>query len=86
MNLVKPDSLDNHNKENRPQFWEDIYLADDAKWDLQGPTPIFKKFANKVDQKKQSSKSYSKQRQRRSMEENSQKDTNWINCSLKTID
>ena len=48
MNLVKPDSLDNHNKENRPQFWEDIYLADDAKWDLQGPTPIFKKFANNL--------------------------------------
>ena len=29
-------------KEDRAQFWEDIYLADDAGWDLGGVTPIFK--------------------------------------------
>ena len=27
-------------KEDRSQFWEDIYLADDAGWDLGGVTPV----------------------------------------------
>jgi len=27
--------------EDSPKFWEDIYLEDDAGWDLGGPTPIF---------------------------------------------
>ena len=48
MNLVKPDNIDEQNKENRPQFWEDIYLAGEAKWDLQGSTPIFKNFSNSL--------------------------------------
>ena len=48
MNLVKPDNIDDQNKENRPQFWEDIYLAGEAQWDLQGSTPIFKNFSNNL--------------------------------------
>ncbi len=27
--------------EDDAQFWEDIYLEDDAGWDLGGPTPVF---------------------------------------------
>jgi len=34
------------NDEDNPQFWEDIYLADDAGWDLKGPTPIFSELAD----------------------------------------
>ena len=30
-----------HYKENHPQFWEDIYLGDDAGWDLGESTPVF---------------------------------------------
>ena len=48
MNLVKPDNIDDQNKENRPQFWEDIYLAGEAQWDIQGSTPIFKNFSNNL--------------------------------------
>ena len=29
------------NEMDHPQFWEDIYLEDDAGWDLDGVTPIF---------------------------------------------
>ena len=35
-------------KEDRSQFWEDIYLADDAGWDLGGVTPIFESIANEL--------------------------------------
>ena len=48
MNLVKPDNIDDQNKENIPQFWEDIYLAGEAQWDLQGSTPIFKNLSNNL--------------------------------------
>ncbi len=33
-------------KEDNPQFWEDIYLEEDAGWDLDGPTPVFDKIAD----------------------------------------
>ena len=36
------------NNEDKSQFWEDIYLADDAGWDLQGPTPIFTELAKQL--------------------------------------
>lgn len=36
------------NNVNHPQFWEDIYLADDAGWDLGGVTPIFESIANEI--------------------------------------
>ena len=36
------------NKEDRSQFWEDIYLADDAGWDLGGVTPGFESIANEL--------------------------------------
>jgi len=32
-------------KEDSSQFWEEIYLADDAGWDLGGPTPVFQKLS-----------------------------------------
>ena len=32
-------------KEDSSQFWEDIYLADNAGWDLGGPTPVFQKLS-----------------------------------------
>tara|TARA_Y100000758_G_scaffold286452_1_gene237216 strand:- start:90 stop:695 length:606 start_codon:yes stop_codon:yes gene_type:complete len=35
-----------HYKENLPQFWEDIYLEDDAGWDLGEPTPVFDKIGD----------------------------------------
>ena len=35
-------------KEDRAQFWEDIYLADDAGWDLGCVTPIFKFIAESI--------------------------------------
>jgi SAM-dependent methyltransferase len=35
-----------NNKEDHPQFWEDFYLADDASWDLYGPTPVFANLAD----------------------------------------
>lgn len=33
------------NKEDSSQFWEDIYLEDDAGWDLGGVTPVFESIA-----------------------------------------
>ena len=33
---------------NDPDFWEDIYKRNDIGWDLNGPTPIFEKIANKL--------------------------------------
>lgn len=35
-------------KEDRFQFWEDIYLADDAGWDLGDVTPIFEFIAESI--------------------------------------
>ena len=35
-------------KEDRAQFWEDIYLVDDAGWDLNSATPIFESIANEL--------------------------------------
>lgn len=35
-------------KEDNSQFWEDIYLEDDAGWDLGGPTPIFESMAHSM--------------------------------------
>ncbi|MBC8323819.1 MAG: methyltransferase domain-containing protein [Candidatus Marinimicrobia bacterium] len=35
-------------KEDNSQFWEDIYLEDDAGWDLGGPTPIFESMADSM--------------------------------------
>ncbi len=35
-------------KEDHTQFWEDIYLADDAGWDLGGITPVFESIANQL--------------------------------------
>lgn len=36
------------NDVNHPQFWEDIYLEDDAGWDLGGVTPVFESIANNI--------------------------------------
>jgi len=33
-------------KENHPQFWENIYLGDDAGWDLGESTPVFDKISD----------------------------------------
>ena len=35
-------------KEDRAQFWENIYLDNDAGWDLNGVTPIFEYFSNQL--------------------------------------
>ncbi|SVB64197.1 uncharacterized protein METZ01_LOCUS217051, partial [marine metagenome] len=35
-----------HYKENHPQFWEDIYLEDDAGWDLGESTLVFDKISD----------------------------------------
>ena len=40
--------IEMHN-EDQPQFWEDIYLADDTGWDLKGPTPVFKHLAESLE-------------------------------------
>ena len=37
------------NNEDNAQFWEDIYLDDDAGWDLNGPTPVFEHLAESFD-------------------------------------
>ena len=39
-------------KEDNSQFWEDIYLDNDAGWDLGGPTPFFSEIASKLEPKK----------------------------------
>ncbi len=36
------------NKVDQYRFWEDIYLSNDAGWDLKGPTPIFTELANNI--------------------------------------
>ncbi|MFL2982795.1 MAG: methyltransferase domain-containing protein [Candidatus Neomarinimicrobiota bacterium] len=48
MSSNKERELDNGNSEDEFQFWEDIYLADDAGWDLKGPTPIFIELAKEI--------------------------------------
>lgn len=35
--------------EDKFEFWEDIYLADDAGWDLGGPTPIFENISENLE-------------------------------------
>ena len=35
-------------KEDTAQYWEDIYLEDDAGWDLGGITPIFDSISDKL--------------------------------------
>ena len=37
------------NNEDNAQFWEEIYLADDTGWDLNGPTPIFEHIAKSLE-------------------------------------
>jgi SAM-dependent methyltransferase len=37
------------NNEDNAKFWEDIYLADDTGWDLNGPTPVFEHLAESFD-------------------------------------
>ena len=39
-------------KEDDTQFWEDIYLDDDAGWDLGGVTPVFDDIADQLSQGK----------------------------------
>ena len=39
-------------KEDDTQFWEDIYLDNDAGWDLGGTTPVFDNIANQLNQGK----------------------------------
>ena len=39
-------------KEDMAQFWEDIYLEDDAGWDLGGITPVFDSIADGLNQGK----------------------------------
>ena len=34
---------------SHPDFWENIYLEDDAGWDLKGVTPVFKHISNVLD-------------------------------------
>mgnify|MGYP001206898241 CR=1 FL=1 len=36
------------NDVDAPQFWEDIYLDDDAGWDLNGITPVFQHLSTKL--------------------------------------
>ena len=48
MVTVKKKYKDKHRDEDNYQFWENIYLSDEAKWDLQGPTPIFKELAKEL--------------------------------------
>ena len=40
------------NSEDKPQFWEDIYISNDAGWDLGGPTPVFNNMASKLEPKR----------------------------------
>ena len=37
------------NEVNYPIFWENIYLEDDAGWDLNGVTPVFHHLSNSLD-------------------------------------
>ena len=36
------------NEVDHSQFWEDIYLEDDAGWDLKGITPVFDSISNEL--------------------------------------
>ena len=40
------------NNEDNPKLWENIYLNDDAGWDLGGPTPVFEKISSIIKPKK----------------------------------
>lgn len=35
-------------KEDKSQFWDDIYLEDDAGWDLKCPTPVFESISESI--------------------------------------
>ena len=39
-------------REDKPQFWEDIYISNDTGWDLGRPTPVFCKIASEIKPKK----------------------------------
>ena len=39
-------------REDKPQFWEDIYISNDTGWDLGRPTPVFYKIASEIKPKK----------------------------------
>ena len=45
---VKKKYKDEQRDEDNYQFWENIYRSDEAKWDLQGPTPIFGELAKEL--------------------------------------
>ena len=34
--------------EEKSEFWEDLYLSDDATWDLKGVTPIFESISKEI--------------------------------------
>ena len=34
--------------EEKSEFWEDLYLSDDATWDLEGVTPIFESISKEI--------------------------------------
>ena len=34
--------------EEKSKFWEDLYLSDDATWDLEGVTPIFESISKEI--------------------------------------
>ena len=40
------------NNEDNPKFWENIYINNDAGWDLGGPTPVFVKISSIIKPKK----------------------------------
>ena len=40
------------NNEDDPKFWENIYIDNDAGWDLGGPTPVFVKISSIIKPKK----------------------------------
>ena len=40
------------NNEDNPKFWENIYINDDAGWDLGGPTPVFVNISSIIKPKK----------------------------------
>ena len=35
-------------REEKSDFWEDLYLSDDATWDLEGATPIFESISKEI--------------------------------------
>ena len=40
------------NNVDNPKFWENLYISDDAGWDLGGPTPVFKTIFSTIKPKK----------------------------------